>query len=76
MSMPSPATVAALIVSDTGVPLLGQAAAQANWVAILTRIQAMIAAGTVSVSVPGTGLVAPNGGGPVTGAGAGTGALT
>jgi len=83
MAMPPAATVAALICGDLGLTgTEASTAALANFTAIVTRIQAMISAGTVNVtvattdSIPAAGLVAPAGGGPVTGAAAGTGTGT
>jgi hypothetical protein len=39
-------------------------------------VDEIVANASVAVSVPGTGLVAPGGGGPVTGSAAGTGTVT
>lgn len=83
MAMTLAATVAGQIVSDLGISgTAGASRAQQDWVKILMRIQTMISAGTVTVTVattdtvPAVGLVAPAGGGPVTGAAAGTGVGT
>jgi hypothetical protein len=72
MAMTPAATVAQSIVSGINVPESGQADALAAWTTIVTQLQAMIVAGTVTV--PSLGLIAPPGaaGGPVTGAAVGT----
>lgn len=51
MAMTPAATVAAQIVSDLAVPPQGVAVATTEWIAIITRIQAMIRAGTVNTTI-------------------------
>lgn len=72
MPMPTGAAVAAQIAGDLGTADPDTIAAITK---ICNRVLAAVQAGTVTVNVPGTGLVAPGGGGPVTGAGTGTGTI-
>lgn len=66
MAMLPPATYAAAVAAATGNAALGEA----FLTALFTQIQTMIKAETIAV--PAVGLVAPAGGGPVTGAAVGT----
>ena len=71
--MPSAAAVADLILNDLAlIPNTTDpgVAKRQSIEAIVTRVRAMVLA--ADVSVPGTGLAAPSGGGPVTGTAAGT----